>query len=229
MRFKVLFEPKMGNFQNITNDNIQKWIYFLIASTNPKLSTDIHDKGYTVNKNFKPIKPFVFSRIYQNKYGPALKISTPVPEIIFALSKSLASKPELYNKSKDTVLKVASIDVRQFRNTVKFFTLSPIIFKTGGNYTMLSNANKVYETIKFNLIKKYQAIYGREIKNPVLGIKIKEPFEFAKQNYKNYKIKGIVGEITLYGDEDLIRVAYECGLGAKNSCGFGCIESAKMD
>ena len=229
MRFKVLFEPKMGNFQNITNDNIQKWIYFLIASTNPKLSTDIHDKGYTVNKNFKPIKPFVFSRIYQTKYGPALKISTPVPEIIFALSKSLASKPELYNKSKDTVLKVASIDVRQFRNTVKFFTLSPIILKTGGDYTMLSNANKVYETIKFNLIKKYQAIYGREIKNPVLGIKIKESFEFAKQNYKNYKIKGIVGEITLYGDEDLIRVAYECGLGAKNSCGFGCIESAKRD
>jgi len=27
----------------------------------------------------------------------------------------------------------------------------------------------------------------------------------------------------------LIRVAYECGLGAKNACGFGCIESAKRD
>ena len=229
MRFKVLFEPKMGDFQNISNDNIQKWIYFLIANTNPELSKAIHDKGYTVNKNFKPIKPFVFSRLYQTKYGPALKISTPVPEIIFALSKSLASKPELHNQTKDTVLKVASIDVQQFRNTVKFFTLSPIILKTGGDYTMLSNANKVYETIKFNLIKKYQAIYGREIKNPVLGIKIKEPFVFAKQNYKNYKIKGIVGEITLYGDEDLIRVAYECGLGAKNACGFGCIESAKRD
>jgi len=70
---------------------------------------------------------------------------------------------------------------------------------------------------------------GKKIKNPVLGIKIKEPFVFAEQNYKNYKIKGIVGEITLYGDEDLIRVAYECGLGAKNACGFGCIESAKRD
>jgi len=171
MRFKVSFEPKMGDFQNIHNEDIQKWIYALISDTNPELSKIIHNKGYTINKQFKPIKPFVFSRLYQTKYGPALKISTPVPEIIFALSKSLASKPELYNYNKDTVLKVVSIDVQQFRNTVKFFTLSPIILKTGGDYTMLSNANKVYETIKFNLIKKYQAIYGEKNKKSCFGYK----------------------------------------------------------
>jgi CRISPR-associated endoribonuclease Cas6 len=229
MRFKVLFNQKMGDLQNIHNEDIQKWIYTLIAHTNPALSKTIHDKGYTINKQFKPIKPFVFSRIYQTKYGPALKISTPVPEIIFALSKSLASKPELYNKSKDTVLKVTSIDVRQFRNTVKFFTLSPVILKTGVNYTALSDRNKIYETIKFNLIKKYQAIYGKEIKNPVLGINLEDSLKFAKQTFKGYQIQGVIGEITLYGDEELVRIAYECGLGAKNACGFGCIESAKRD
>jgi len=226
MRFKILFDLKKGNIQNLNNDDIQRWIYSLIESVNPKLAEKIHNYGYTVNQEFKPIKPFVFSRVYQTKKGLALKISTPVPELIFALSKSLCLYPELYNQ--DTILKPVAVDVQQFRNTVKFFTLSPVVLKTGKDYTPLSDFKKVVETIKMNLVKKYQAVYGQKIESSVLGIKIKEPYQFAKQKYKNYPIQGIIGEITLYGDEELIRVAYDCGLGAKNACGFGCIESSNI-
>lgn len=42
--------------------------------------------------------------------------------------------------------------------------------------------------------------------------------------YKGTVIKGYSGDFILKGNPELIKLAYDTGLGSKNSQGFGCIE-----
>jgi len=43
------------------------------------------------------------------------------------------------------------------------------------------------------------------------------------------KVRGFMCPVTIEGDERLIRLAYESGLGEKNSMGFGMIEVIQSD
>ena len=48
--------------------------------------------------------------------------------------------------------------------------------------------------------------------------------DFKITRYKDTIIKGWLGEYYLNGDPELLRVALDAGLGAKNSQGYGCCE-----
>jgi CRISPR-associated endoribonuclease Cas6 len=45
--------------------------------------------------------------------------------------------------------------------------------------------------------------------------------------YKNWVYEGYLAGFFIEGDSDIIDIAYSCGLGSKNSQGFGCIELLK--
>lgn len=42
--------------------------------------------------------------------------------------------------------------------------------------------------------------------------------------YKNRKLDGWITVLKLEGDYEILKIAYDTGLGSKNSAGFGCIE-----
>lgn len=86
--------------------------------------------------------------------------------------------------------------------------------------------NEFEQLIRDNLIKKYIAFYNIEPSDtsfklvPIKNKNLKENIIL----YKGIVIKGWSGEFDIEGSEELIKIAYDAGLGSKNSQGFGCIE-----
>lgn len=80
-----------------------------------------------------------------------------------------------------------------------------------------------------NLIKKYNALYGRDPENSDFSI---EPFQSSRIRqsvvlYKGFIIKGWRGRFHIKGSKELMNLAYNTGIGSKNSQGFGCIRLLK--
>jgi CRISPR-associated endoribonuclease Cas6 len=85
------------------------------------------------------------------------------------------------------------------------------------------------ELIRKNLIHKYEAYYNK--------LPLRDDFSISPINkkglkervviYKDYVIKGWDGEFLLEGSEELMNIAYNAGIGSKNSQGFGCVEIKK--
>lgn len=114
-----------------------------------------------------------------------------------------------------------------------YYTLSPVVtystFEHDGKkktYYYNPMEHEFSELIRENLIKKYIAYTGQEPCNKDFSI---EPVNCnrLKENiviYKGTVIKGWSGEFKISGSPELIYVAYNAGIGSKNSQGFGCIE-----
>jgi len=122
------------------------------------------------------------------------------------------------------------IDVK---DSMKIETKSPIVV-----YTTFETTNRSKKTyyfspfeddfafyIKQNIIKKYIAYTKQNDFQGNFSIK-PLPNQKLKQNivlYKDTVIKGWSGKFEISGDINLIKLAFDAGLGSKNSQGFGCI------
>jgi hypothetical protein len=84
-----------------------------------------------------------------------------------------------------------------------------------GNYKMIS--------IEQFGLEKYYSIYEKFPKNMELKIKF---MSYIRQDikYKRNVYKGYIGIIAMQGSRELIKMAYQSGLGSKNGIGFGLIE-----
>ncbi|MCL4384796.1 MAG: CRISPR-associated endoribonuclease Cas6 [Cyanobacteria bacterium] len=180
-------------------------------------------------------------------------LSSPYEEFItsFALNLSENNKKLLLGEN---IVQIYSIDVLfepEFKENMKIKMLSPItIYSTlndaiGNKKTYYYNPwEKEFEIlVKENLIKKMIAFNNfnnlvDDINNPSM-LKNSDYFEnknfFIKPhkvmkkdekiiNYKDTIIKAWFGEYLISGDIDLIKISYYCGLGSKNSQGFGLYE-----
>lgn len=78
--------------------------------------------------------------------------------------------------------------------------------------------------VRRNLLKKYAAFYGREAEETALELKpilFSERHNFHLVNYKGFIVKGYSGVYEARGAGELLRFAWDCGLGERNSQGFG--------
>lgn len=207
----------------------------------------IHDTGYEYNN--RRYKLYTFSKL-QGKFKlnkvkktityfdrATLAISCVDDKFLkYVLNNILLQKNiNIYNNN----IEIENIEVSNKKienNKISVYTKSPITvystFKTNGkNKTYYYNPfeSEFSDLIKQNLIKKYAAFYGTEPKSKEFSIEllnIKKP----KQSivlYKNTVIKGWNGEFLLKGSLELLNMAYNSGLGSKNSQGFGYIELKK--
>lgn len=85
-----------------------------------------------------------------------------------------------------------------------------------------------YTAVENNLRRKYQALYGRA---PDSGIEFrrKPDADFRKcvTFYSGVPVTAYYGSFLLTAPGDVCDIAYYCGIGAKNSQGFGTIRSLK--
>lgn len=148
---------------------------------------------------------------------------------------------EVGNKRSTVQFQVEHIEVLPspgFTNIMTFEALSPISVsyrledgrdtypQTAKEY---SNAPWVRERLLQNLLDKYEAFYGTpyegdrffdmmtltEPKSALVTIKAGTPQET--------KVRGFLCRIALHCPAELMRIAYESGLGEGNSQGFGCL------
>ncbi len=174
-------------------------------------------------------------------FPPAkLIISSVVDEFILDLADKL-NRSDLVFLGHNEV-EVQRIDIEEgieFGKRVQIKMLSPLVGCTTSmreekKYTNYYSPwqSQFAEIAKNNLLTKYEVVHGyrpdnKEIKIIPNGSQEKK---FEKiLNYRGTVVKGYAGIYWLKGCPELIKVAYEAGLGFKNSQGFGCWEVVKQE
>jgi len=224
-----------------TNYNylVQAAIYRNISR---ELAEFLHDKGFLFGK--RQFKMFAFSRLggrcifdkankqFVYKDDLTLYISSPIEKFIEDLANAIVKKGFIVlGKSMLKVTEMAFPARPAIKNDqVRICTLSPItVYST---LMTLDGKKKTYYfspyekefsiLINSNVKKKHFLLSGKNIKS---DIKI-EPSRVKEvvTSYKGTVVKGWIGHFLLSGSKALIMTAYEAGLGAKNSQGFGMFE-----
>lgn len=201
----------------------------------------IHTQGYQIeNKKFKL---FTYSRLQgtfkiypetkEISFAPPVKlvISSVVQQFISDLAET-SIKADSLDLGKNKV-SISSISVEKqfpFSQNVQIKMLSPLVaYTTDNKFTQYYSPwhPQCNEILTNNLIDKYKTIFGYAPSDQTFKITpngMQEKKFKIIANYKNTIIEGYNGIYHLKGNPELIEVAYNTGLGSKNSQGFGCWE-----
>ncbi|WAM34201.1 CRISPR-associated endoribonuclease Cas6 [Caldicellulosiruptor morganii] len=247
MRIKVEFESQNPVELPIHyNYFVQSMIYNTIDDK--IYATFLHDKGYEVDlKNFKLFSfsrlegPFKIAGDDANKKivfdkKVSLTVSSPVEDFITKFSTGLLKKNKILLK--DNILQVTSATILKkpkFSGFHKIKMLSPMcayktIRKEGSEYKHFFTPfeDEFYNLISQNLMKKCKLlIKDFDEKNFIFDLKplkIEEKIHFKPMLFKKTPVKGWLGFYAIEADPKIMEVAYYCGLGSKNSQGFGLFE-----
>lgn len=222
------------------NHIIQAAILKLLSDEN--YSNFIHDQGFKYEK--RHFKMFTFSRLEGdflidkgNKTityfdGASLQISTIEEEFMkYIINNVLLNEgiKLIGNHIQVEKVELKHMDVEEGGGRIT--TKSPIVvystFEIEGRkktYYYNPKEKEFEEILRKNLIKKYMAYFGKEPKDKYFKI---TPIENLKESiviYKGTVIKGWNGIFEVNGSPEILKLAYDVGLGAKNSQGFGCFE-----
>ena len=80
--------------------------------------------------------------------------------------------------------------------------------------------------VRQNLIHKYQAYYGDVPGDDRFSIVPLSGVKERRSLYKNFVIRGFLGQFLIEGSRELMEMAFAAGLGGKNGQGFGMILQA---
>jgi CRISPR-associated endoribonuclease Cas6 len=246
MRISVILEAEREIILPIQYNHILQG--FLYENLSDKDYREfLHHTGYREGR--KTFRLFTYSRLLgkfrlnqklgQISFQPPVEIiiSSAVEQFITDLAETLIKSDS--NLLGNNRVEVKSISVHknvQFGPETRIKMLSPVVA-----YTTLHNDDLKYtyylspwkkqfiDIVRNNLLAKHEVIHGYIPDNQELSIipNGNQEKKFEKiLNYKGTVIKGYAGIYWLKGSPELIKVAYDTGLGSKNSQGFGCWEVA---
>jgi len=227
------------------NEIIQGFIY---KHLDYSLADFLHDEGYSYQK--RKFKFFTFSRLigeirfidgfFEIESPFKLMVASSKDNILQSLAENIVKISE-FKLGSNTVY-IESINVHltpAISDNLIIRMLSPVtVYSTlkkadGASKTYYYNPmeKEFGELIKKNLIKKYFALYNRE---PTSDDFIIKALNVSKRDekiikYKNFIIKGWMGRYNLIGNPELLKLAYDTGIGSKNSQGFGCFEICRNE
>ncbi|WP_313165563.1 CRISPR-associated endoribonuclease Cas6 [Sedimentibacter sp.] len=242
MRVEIHFDLKEPayipiQYNHIVQAVIMSWI------GDEKFKSFIHNKGYKFEE--RAYKLFTFSKIngkfridkqnrkiifYENM---RITISSAVNEFMEYLLSSvlIENNPINIGGAKVEISRVEVKEQPKLSEKVQVYTLSPIT-----TYSTLDNKQTRFynpfdkefsQYTKNNLMHKYEAYYGKQLEDANFNIKPIGAIKESRINYKGFHILAYNCELEMEGSNELLRMAYDAGLGGKGSQGFGCIEVKK--
>ncbi|SNX53170.1 CRISPR-associated endoribonuclease Cas6 [Thermoanaerobacterium sp. RBIITD] len=247
MRIKLTLLPEKDKSLNLNyNYFISSWIYHILKNSNLEYAEKLHEEGYKYGS--KIFKLFTFSQLrcknvqvdrenikfMDNTY---LFISSPKAEFLVNFVKQLVNESYLIIQDYKFEIKlVETLKEPDFKEVNKFICLSPVISSTAKMkngkkvpWNLSINDEAFVDNIKSNIIEKYFVLNNTLPDN--LSINIEFDQEYISKhpkgkliNFKNIPVKGYMAPFIMSGNKELIKVAYNCGIGEKNSAGFGMIE-----
>ncbi len=248
MRIRITLLPDKGKHLNINyNYFLSAWIYSTLRKSNIQYAQKLHTQGYSYGK--KAFKLFVFSQLRCNKFEiigediifldkTYLYIASPKKEFLLNFVNEILNNNNLALQNYEFwIEKVEVLKEPEFISKEnKFVCLSPIVTSTAikkdgklKSMNMPLHDPRFVINLRNNLIEKYYILYNTLPDN--LNLNINFDMKYYSKNpqgkrvrYKNVYIKGYMVPFTMSGNKELINVAYNCGLGEKNSAGFGMIQ-----
>lgn len=200
----------------------------------------------------KKFKFFVFSRLAQrgkriagdrirlNDSLVTWRIGSPMEEMMGVLAESLVANGEITigDQQSHATFAVAGIDIAEAPRTgsrLRGETISPIFVAVDETslegkrikHHVRAEDQRFAACIAANLREKYRALTGipLEEEEADLAFRFTEAPRSQLVQYKGTHHKCYMGRFTLAGDPQLIRLAWDAGLGEANSKGFGMIEA----
>ena len=229
MRILLKFKAEDSiKYDYINKHTLQGLIYSLLNNT-----------PFENYHNMKGFKYFCFSNIFpvsnlKKGESKSIIISSPKQGFITTLSKELKNKDYFYlGKYK---MEIEQIKVFQPKFNRRFITSTPIVLfenNVNNHYYSLKNSNDFsffLERVKDNALKKYNSYYGE---NYHFDGNIFDRFEYNREVAirvkKEDKMFIIIG--TLWknlekfnmDNKKFYNFIMDCGLGEKNSLGFGMV------
>ncbi|NOX36862.1 MAG: CRISPR-associated endoribonuclease Cas6 [Calditrichaeota bacterium] len=222
------------------HEYLQAAIY---QSLSPEHAQKLHDQGFLHGK--RSFKLFTFSRLLGRKAAPRETspekgiwlhppfqwyISSPVEWIMQEMAEYFLRKGTLQlGQTQLTLIGIEVLSPPEIHPPVKIKMLSPMtIYSTfrkpdGKKVThYYSPMEKDFSILMTeNARKKFQVLYNQNKESQFLIRPISQRNRERIIYYKGTVIRAWDGQYELVGDPDLIRITYECGLGSKNSQGFG--------
>jgi len=250
MRIRFDFDLPGGKMELPMNYNnlIQAMIY---TNLSEKLSDFLHNHGFEYEKRtFKMFTFSRLSgkhRIHNIRPGQCrivfyssfyFYLSSPFEQILqeFA-NKMVSGTPVNLNGNRFFLSSVQVLMPPVFdMNATPIKMLSPITIRSTHNEDDREETQKTHyyspleeefsQRIRLNLLKKYQAFSNRAFDIDGAEFEIK-PLYFSEEKnfnlvtYKGFIIEGYTGIYELTGSRELKQFAWDCGLGERNSQGFG--------
>lgn len=240
MRLKINLTSNKSNYLIPYNYN-----YILSAIIYRKIA----DLDLAAKLHFsRDFKFFTFSQIYVPDFRITKKgvlsrngkiefyISSPNDELIKSLVEGHLENSEVdFKGDKLLVEQIELLKKPEFSansKKVKMETMSPVMARikreVNGKLKIwdLGPADeRFYESIQKNLINKYVSFYGQY--DGDRWVKIRPDMKTAKRRrieIKGNYHRGFMMNFEMEADLRLIEFAYDCGLGEKNSMGFGMVE-----
>lgn len=226
---------------------IQAAIYSILPS---EISSFLHNSGYMVDG--RKMKLFAFGwprskrapkfdadRIY---FKPPITISfsSPVLKTFDSFATEILMRDSIrIGNNTLRCIKAETLPQRAENNAITVNTLSPITAyrslagSDGKLYTVYHHPSEIAfrELIHLNLLHKFRALHpDGEIPEETVSIEpIGKPAERIARfrNDDPRPIKGWQGRFKLTGPNELLQMALDAGIGARNSSGWGCVELVK--
>jgi CRISPR-associated endoribonuclease Cas6 len=218
--------------------NMASMLYIRLAAANIKLANEIH--------SHQGFKFYTFSNLQINDWIPNKKglnfttasfiISSLDAEFIRSFAEGLLLEPEFHlshdRKRSDFIIEqIEVLPQCTLDDVCTFRTLSPIYVKTmrkqDGQLVevdLYPKDPKFYENLHTNLCARYREYFGHEVEHDhfeVLDVSDVKPKRISIGN--SFRRCSLM-KITLEASPELIRFAYDAGLGEKNAVGFGCVD-----
>lgn len=223
------------------------WIYRVIYRSDAPFATWLHEQGYAYNG--KRFKQFTFShlRIPERLIeGDRLHILGDLAEmqITFAVDRTVEhfmnglfenqefSIGDRHSRADFVVAQVETLAEPDFTGPLRLRCLSPVCVargNPGGSATYIGPNEADYsDRIAENLRNKWQSISAQRGPDQPLSLRSLGSPKSRLIHIKNgtthaTAIRAFQFPFELKGPPELLRVAYQAGIGEKNSLGFGCV------
>lgn len=235
MRIRIVLDLKNIKLSVDYRSSVVGLIYNMLPISDDTL--ELHNSGKILEN--RKYKLFTFSEIYGSSTydsinkklifsGNACFDFTSFDEnIIINIIDYLDNNQQVLLQNQ--IIKVVKYDILNEYDTTDniktYYTLSPItIYKTENNHQIYFSplSNEFKNQIISNLSKKYYICYKRNMPNieiiDICDIK-KKIIKFRNTIYESYHLKISFNYIT----KEVHNVIMSCGLGPKNSIGFGMV------
>lgn len=258
MRFKLFLNIDKRPFGNRLPFNYQyelsAVIYKILANADHAFAEWLHDNGFAADK--KVFKLFAFSRLQIPNYrieGNFLEILSDSATWYLSFLPERSTQEfiqgifneqqfELGNRQARIRCRVQSIELMPspaFSEPMSFRTLSPMCLtlkrENGTDEYVAPTHPMARELILQNLLDKYKAFTGNDFPEKDVAFDFKvtgKPrsslITIKADTPQESKIRAFGCNFQLTAPVELMKIAYDGGLGSKNSQGFGMMQETKI-
>lgn len=256
MRFKLLLQINKNTFGDRISMNyayeLSSLIYRVLSQSDNIFSQWLHDNGFkSGNKRFKL---FTFSRLHIPRYRiekDCIRILSDTIEWYISFLPERTTQEFIQGifhkqtlelgthrgKIQLFVQEISVLPPPTYDETMEFKTLSPIcvsIKRENDKIDYLSpDSLEALPIIRQNLLNKHYAFYGKEYapnfdfgfevlskpKSVLITIKAGTPAQT--------RVRGFMCRCRMTAPPELIKIAYDAGIGEKGSMGFGMVKNVK--